>query len=375
VRIAIVVLDLRIGGKENCVIDLTNALSDNGCLPILICLDSVRNLRGKIHTDRVHVIEMKKRAGNDFRLPFRLAKVFKRERIDIVHSNNWGTMLECVLAAKLAGIQSVVHTQHGMDYGLGSSRLQPRSRLQTIAKRLTSRGISRMVAVSQEVKEMIVQEWKVPQQHISVIHNGVHLDDRVLEKNEWLRRRREFGLDERNFVVGTVGVLRPVKNFPSLVEAMAQVVQEVTHARLIFIGDGPCRKDIEAAVEGFHLKNFVRFLGSRSDVIEMLQLMDLFVLPSISEGISLSLLEAMAAGLPVVATRVGGNPQVVQEMETGILVPPHSPSEMAKAILCLIGNSYKRRVMGLRARDRVQTYFSVERMVRDYKKLYGEVKG
>ena len=375
IRVALVVSHLKGGGKEQVVVSLADFLAERGFCPVTICLTTSGPLGDRIRRRGLKVIVMNKPPGKDLGLPFRLAKILKREGVDIVHSNNWGTMVECAVAAKLAGIQSVVHTQHGMDYGLNASRSQPRDHLWTLVKRLVSRWFTRIVAVSHEVLEMVVKEWHVPSERVTVIHNGISLNSKAVGHEERTEMRRRLGLSKTNFVIGSVGFFRPVKDFPALVEAMAIVVRHAPQARLVLLGEGPSRRDIETAINRLDLQPFIHLLGWRQDVDNLLPLMDLFVLCSRSEGISLSILEAMAAGLPVVATRVGGNPAIIQEMETGILVPPRSPTETARVILSLVGDPFRASVMGQRGRERVQTHFSLGQMARAYEKLYAEITG
>ncbi len=374
-RVALVVSHLKGGGKEQCVVDLANTLSEGCFEPIVICLQTSGALQDRIRHQGVKVISLDKRPGNDLRLPFRLARVLRRERVDIVHSNNWGSLAESVLAAKCAGVRPIVHTQHGLEYEVAASRLETGRPFRTLVKRVAARSIGRIAAVSHEVREMIVREWRVPPEKVSVIHNGVLVTGRTIEEGERVEVRRQFGLSRDDYVIGSVGIFRPVKDFPTLVHAMAEVLPRLPNAKLVLVGDGPSRPEVEQAADRHGLRSAVRFLGMRQDVHDLLPLMDLFVLCSLSEGLSLSILEAMAAGLPVVATAVGGNPEIIDKSETGLLIPPRSPSETASAILSLSQDADRRRTMGRLARERVRSHFSVQRMASDYRNLYASVVG
>lgn len=340
---------------------------------MIVCLERSGPLQDKIRYKEIRVIEMNKRAGNDIMLPIRLATVLAKEKVCIVHSNNWGTLVECVLAAKWAGIRSVVHTQHGLDYEWGVSRARSRSPLRMVAKRFFARGIKRFAAVSGEVREMLVKEWRIPANRVSVIHNGIPINPKLPLESEREEGRRRLGWTPADFVIGSVGVFRPVKDFPMLIEAVARVIPRAPHARLVLIGDGPSKGEIEGAIDRLGLKPHVHFLGMRSDVGDLLPLLDLFVLSSLSEGVSLAILEAMAAGVPVVATRVGGNREIICEGETGILVSPRSPDETAAAILSFIQDKDRRREVGRRGEGRVRNLFAVDKMARGYEKLYSEI--
>ena len=372
-KIALVVSHLKGGGKEQCVVNLANSLRTDGFQPMIVCLETAGALRKRVQHPDVDVIELYKRAGNNLGLPYRLARVFKTHGVHIVHTNNWGTLVESVLAARLAGIRSIVHTQHGLDYEWNVAPSQWREHMRTVVKRIASRWVMRIVAVSEEIRNMIIREWRAPEGKVSIIHNGIDVNGRVLDPGERADRRQQLGFGKSDVVIGSVGLFRPVKDFPILIAAMAQVVSHAPRARLLLVGDGQLRKDFEELVGQLGLGAHVNFLGHRADVNELLPLMDLFALCSRSEGISLSILEAMAASLPIVATRVGGNPEIVRDRQTGILVSPHSPDETAKAILSLIDDPAGRQTMGRQGRETVLAHFSIERMAKDYERLYADI--
>lgn len=369
-RVALVLTRLRAGGKEHCVVDLANALFDQGRHPIIVCLSAGGGLERKLRHRDIRVIWMNKAPGNDLRIPLRLARILRREAIDIVHSNNWGTMLECLMAAAFAGIRTVIHTQHGLDYGWGASRADARSPWRNLVKRVAARRFTRIAAVSEEVRAMITGEWGVPESRVALIQNGVDLRTTEMSAAERERRRALLGLAPGDFLVGSVGLFRPVKDFPTLIEAFRIVRSQRVQAKLVLIGDGSERADLEELVRRGGLGSSVQFLGIRSDVEELLPLLDLFALSSTSEGTSISILEAMGAGIPVVATRVGGNPGIISHGETGLLVPARSPMEIATAILSVVDHPAVGSALGRRAQEVVHTHFTAERMAADYTRLY-----
>lgn len=373
-RVALVVSHLRPGGKERFVVDLAAGLSGGPFEPVVVCFEPGGALERGLVERGVRAVVVGKRRGNDLKLPFALARVFRRERVDVVHSNNWGALAESVVAARLGRVAVTVHTQHGLEFGTGRSRLEAVRPLHRLARRLSARAVHHIAAVSREVGEMVVRDWCVPSSKVSVIHNGVAVADSALDDERRAERRRRLGLAPDDYVIGSVGVFRPVKDYPTLVRAMAEVAVRRRDARLVLVGDGPSRPEIEETIGRLGLEPVVRLLGMRADVPDLLPLFDLFVLCSLSEGISLSILEAMAAGLPIVATAVGGNPEIV-EAGTGVLVPPASPSAVARAILALGQDTAIRRRMGRCAQERVRAHFSLERMVADYQALYSRLLG
>jgi len=369
-RIGVVVSRLIGGGAAQCVVDLANGLAATGLHPTVVCLERMGYLAERLCSRSVGFIAPFKRTGHDPAAPFRLAAIFKEHRFDVVHCHNWGALLDTVLAAKLARIPAVLHTQHGLDYGFDNAPDHLRSRLRTFMKTAAVRGVAGVATVSHEVARMVVREWHVPECKVSVVHNGVCLagqDEGPGVRESW---RRELGVDPSDVLIGTVATFRPVKGLHTMLEAMALVAKTAAHAKLVLLGDGPLKPDLEATVRRLGLESVVRFPGWRVDATRLLPAMDVFVLSSLSEGISLALLEAMAARVPVVATEVGGNREIIKGPNCGLLVPPQSPRDLAHALLSLIGNPTWRCELGAGGRRRVEEGFSLKRMVGDYADLY-----
>jgi glycosyltransferase involved in cell wall biosynthesis len=184
------------------------------------------------------------------------------------------------------------------------------------------------------------------------------------------RLRTELGIASTDPVIGVVGSLYPVKGHHHLLAAVPQVLRVYPQATFLIVGKGDLEDSLREEVMRRGLERAVRFLGYREDVPNLLSIMDIFVLPSLSEGLSLALLEAMAAGKPVVATNVGGNPELVRDGVTGFSVPPQDPDAIAGGILSLLGDERRRKIFGDNGRQRVKQYFSLEAMADNYQKLY-----
>ena len=368
-KIGVVVPRLDGGGTAQCVVDLTNGLVDSGLDPVVVCLEHIGYVADRICRD-VKIIGPLKTKGNDPVAPFRLAAVLKEQRCDVVHSHNWGGLVDTAVATKLARLKAVLHTQHGLDYGYSDAPDHVRNRLRTLIKTIACRGIARIATVSEEVAQMVTREWRMPAGRVSVVHNGVSVPSPDWGHEARCSCRRELGIADNEVLVGTVATFRPVKDLRTLLEAMALVVKVKPHARLVLFGDGPLRADLTATVERLGLGAIVRLPGWRRDIPQVLPALDVFVLSSVSEGISLALLEAMAAGVPAVATKVGGNLEVLKDPCTGLLVPPRSPADLADAILWLIDDPVQRRQLSVGGRRRVEGAFSLKRMVKDYEGIY-----
>ena len=372
-RIGVVVPRLLGGGAAQCVVDLAIGMADAGLHPTVVCLERGGYLVNPLTDRGITVIGPIKKTGNDPTAPFRLAAILREHRVDVAHCHNWGGLVDTVLAAKLARMTPVLHTQHGLDYGFSHSPDHLRSRLRTVAKMLACKGVSRVSTVSHEVAQMVTREWHVPASRVSVVHNGVRVPapgEGIETRTRW---RDELGLDASDVLIGTVAVFRPVKDLLTLLEAMALIAKEEPRARLVLMGAGPQQEELDAAVERLGLKSIVFFPGFRKDAARLLPALDVFVLSSVSEGISLALLEAMAANVPAVATSVGGNVEILNDPGCGILVPPRSPRDLADAILALVNDRSRRYEIGAGGRRRVEEAFSLRRMIGAYESLYASL--
>ena len=361
-RVAILSTHLRGGGKETFIVHLANTLSAQGHSPCVVCFDRAGKA-GHALAPGIPLVELG-RSGNDPRLVLELARLLDRTDVDVVHSNNWGTLVESVLATWRRRTP-VVHTQHGLEYEVGAARQRRARGARGVVLRAATRRVHSLVAVSPEVGAMMRSEWRVPASKVHVITNGVPVPAAPVDASTREERRRALGLMPEDFAVVCVAYLRPVKNFPVLVRAIASMRSDA-RARLVIIGVGPAEADIRRVAAECGATDRITFLGRRADVPALLPLFDTFALASESEGISISILEAMAAGLPVVATRVGGNPLLVEDGHTGLLVPAGDPAELAGALLHLARAADIRAGMGMAAIERVRARFSIERMTRDY---------
>jgi sugar transferase (PEP-CTERM/EpsH1 system associated) len=359
--IAHVVHSLGIGGLENGLVNLVNG-SAPGVRHVIVCMTADGRLRTRLRAG-VEVITVGKREGHDVRAFATLVRCLRRVGPHIVHSRNWGTF-DAVLAARLAGVRAVVHGEHGRDIADPEGRDPRRNRV----RRLVSPMVTRFVTVSTDLWRWLVQDVRVPARKVVTICNGV--DTVRFVPADRLAARASLGLAPEQPLVGTVGRLDPVKDQAGLVRAFARVRGQNAVPALVIAGEGPCRGDLTDLIATLGLSGHVFLLGERHDVPRVLAALDLFVLPSIAEGISNTVLEAMATGLPVVATRVGGSPELVADGVNGSLVPRADPDALAAAIGRYMGDARLRSLHGEASRRRAVTEFSVGRMCAAYGQLY-----
>ncbi len=369
IKIGYIVRSLDYGGVEKYVVDLVNNLDDTLFCSVIFCLTEKGELAKKIKNNRIKVYELHKKKGNDFLISIRLGKLLQLEQIDIIHSNNWSTFVESVLA-KLYARKNIklMYTQHGMEMNDFESKAKRffRNRL----RQCLFFFLDQCIAVSLATKKFINKEWIVPEKDVRLIYNGVDFSELKVDSNKKNKLRLSFGIKENEIVIGSVGRLMKVKNYPLLIKAVSLLYQKNKKVKLLFVGNGPEKNHLNAIAEQMKLENNIIFAGQRDDVTELLSIMDIFVLPSISEGISLALLEAMAAGLPVIATSVGGNKEIIQDGINGLLVESDNEKELFKAMQLIISEKKINEQIRKNGLLRVKSIFSLDRMVKDYQIIY-----
>lgn len=367
VRIVHVLHSFGIGGLENGVVNLINFLDRERYQHALLCVTRAGCLVKRLRRQDVEVIELGKDEGQDWRLPLKMARELRRLKPLIVHTRNWGT-IDGIIAGRLAGVPVVVHGEHGrtmLEIGEGS-------RKRKWVRKLLGPMIDAYVTVSEELRVIARDDIGIPDRKIATICNGV---DPARFSFEVDRRsvRVEHGIPVDAFVIGGVGRLDPIKNYESLIRILPLLLQDFPGLRLLIVGDGPQYSVLDGLRRELGVADQVILAGPRDDVPKMLKVMDVFVLPSFSEGISNTILEAMASSLPVIATRVGGNIELVLHRETGFLVDPGNPSETYEAIRAYLTTSRLAQEHGSAGRNRVESHFSLGRMVAAYDTLYRDL--
>ncbi len=327
---------------------------------IIVCLSQSGETE-RLLPSGTPVIELHKPPGNSPIFLFKFARKLRSLKPAIVHARNWGGT-DGIIAARLAGIRTTIQGEHGWliddPEGLNGKRLKMR--------RLFERWTTEYTSVSEHLERWLYEKVRV-KKTVTQIYNGV--DTQLFCPGETgLKIRTALHIPKKALVIGIVGRLDPIKNHPTLFQAFNEVKRSCPEVRLLVVGDGPERSRLESLAG-----NGVIFLGNRLDVANILQALDVFVLPSLNEGISNTILEAMATGLPVVATRVGGNSELVEDGISGTLVPPGDVKAIALTLLQYLKNPDLRSSFGKRSRDRTLRDFSVENMVKGYETVYRRV--
>ena len=355
------------GGLENGVINLCNRLNPSQFAPSICTLEGGGRLESRVDTGRVELFTVRRFFGNDPSLPLRLAWHLIRRKIDILHTHSWVTLVEGCVAAKLARIGVVVHGEHGFP-------MEERPRNVRVQHWFWNR-ISQVTSVCGILADRMEQVVGYPRRRIAVIPNGVDAEHFRPSGKGKLLARSELGLPPDAFLLGTVGRLVPVKNHAGTLRALAALRRIGIDAKLALAGDGPLRDELQRLAVDLNVQANVSFLGELADVAPLLQALDVFVLNSTKEGMSNTILEAMACGVPVVATSVGSNGELVADGQTGYLVPTENDRELTGALERLARKPESLLHFGREARFRVESRFGIDRMVQNYSELYMKLAG
>ncbi len=362
-RVLHVLDSLAVGGLELALLGLIERTGDRFEHSVC-CIRDLGALMDRFANAGAGITLVGKRVGRDRSVPWRIARLCRALRPHIVHTRNWAT-IDGVVAARLARVPVVIHGEHGRDDAEDAAP----SRRQVRICRLLFRFVNRIVVVSKRLQRWLVEELAVRPRKVVFIPNGVDTE-RFRPSAHRDRLRRTRGYEPAHVLIGALGRLQAIKDYATLIAAFETVLRRQPEARLVIVGDGPERASLADEVDRRRLRHAVRLAGHQDDVEEWLAAMDLFVHPSLMEGTSNALLEAMAVGLPVVAGQVGGNPEIVVDGVTGRLVPIRDPAALAAAMRFYSVDVDARRQHGATGRARVAQGYSMDAMVAGYTAVY-----
>ena len=299
-----------------------------------------------------------------FSILFKLVRILKEHNVDIIHCHAHKSTVYGTVAAVLAKTPVVMAHVHG----LGRSRNFRRK----LMNFLLFKKINRIVPVAESVKEDVLKNnWSVPEEKITVLENSIdygRFADVSISKED---AKRILGLASDAFVFGTVGRLAPTKGLSYLIEAFPKVKEQKPSAQLVLFGDGPCRAELEQQASNMSCRDSIHFLGHRDNIEQLLRGMDVFVLSSVAEGMPRAILEVMAAGIPCIATEVGGIPEIISGNNVGILVPPKDSEALAEAMVNVANlTDEKLEKQVVKAQNRVRQFYSHQVVREKVRKLY-----
>jgi glycosyltransferase involved in cell wall biosynthesis len=357
---------LWVGGAEVLAARLARRNRDR-CRYVFACLDDLGTLGRQLREEGFPVEVLERRPGLDWRCTLRLARFLRRHRVDLVHAHQYTPFFYGMTARLLyrrPGVLFMEHGRHQPDY--------PRPK-RILANRVLLTGRDRVVGVGEAVRQALIHNEGLAPDRVSVIYNGIDVPAFAGASAQREAVRRELGIEEEAFVIIQVARLDYLKDHATAVRTLAGVVAQHPNALLVLVGEGPELAKIQAVIAELRLESRVRLLGLRHDIPRLLGAADVFLLTSISEGIPVTIIEAMAAGLPVVSTDVGGVAEVVEEGLTGFLAPAGDHAALAERLLRLAAYPELRRRLGTAGRERARDHFSESSMHAAFLRLYQEM--
>lgn len=363
IKIMQITHDLNYGGLQKLVVDISKSL-DKSKYEVAVCvLREGGPLEKELLKEDIKIIKLPhSNNGADYLSFWKLYKIIKEEKPDIIHTHNTQPFIEGGIAALLAGIPVKIHTDHGRQF--------PDKRRYMFAEWVFSHFADQLVAVSESLKDDISRYEGIRPDKIMVIPNGIDGSkyNIKIDKN---KKRRELDIDNKyNIILGFVGRLSPEKGLIYLIKATKVIAEEFPNILLLIVGEGELLEELNRETITLGIERNVRFLGPRSDINEILGILDIFVLPSLREGLPLVLLEAAASSLPIVATDVGGNNQVVKHGINGLLVKHGDAAPLYNALKQLIHNNKMRQDFGRKSYNLFINNFTIEKMIKEYENIY-----
>ncbi len=359
IRILNVVHSMDIGGMENGLVNIINRSDSSLFQHDICCMSRDGRLAKRIVRDDCNIFSLNKKEGFDVFLFYKIWKIINEKKYDIIHTRNWSAF-DAIVPGRFSKGSKIVHSEHGTGF---SGQIRRR----IIARRILDGFISGYVTVSKSLQNWMCNSVGIKSGKIQIIPNGVDTDrfSPGLERKETL-----LHIPSQSCVIGYVGRLDRIKNIPALIHAFSGLLNDFKKLYMVIVGDGPQEKPLKRMVADLNLLDKVHFTGSKDDVVPYLRSVDVFVLPSELEGMSNTILEAMAVGLPVVAFKVGGNPEIVEHRKTGFLVDEKTPEALSDGIAFYLKNPHLIREHGNGGLRRAFARFSLSKMVKEYEMLY-----
>lgn len=361
-KIMYVILSLNFGGAEKVVVNTVKQLDKSTYHPIIACLDEKGELANELESLGINIRVFNRKAGLDIGLFFRIARFIINNNIDLIHTHNIEALFYAGTAAKLAK-RPVVHTQHDPQLTFSLKR--------KIKVLLISLGVKKIVAVSKDIESVYRNSFRIRNNKLLTILNGI--DTSLYPERAIVQKLKDdCNIKTADLVVGTVARFADVKDLFTLIDSFIRVYEKRKDVHLVMAGDGPLAQELKDYASKSIVSQRIHFLGYRSDIINVLSTFDIFINCSLSEGLSMTILEAMACRLPIVATAVGGNRELVENNINGKLVPTRDPSALSKAIFEIIPIKKK---LGFASYYTIKDKYSLSSMVENYESIYREVLG
>ncbi|MCI5164772.1 MAG: glycosyltransferase [Candidatus Electrothrix sp. GM3_4] len=358
--------DLAIGGLQQVVVNLCRTIDRNKFHTTVLCLRALGPLVEEIERLGIKVMLLpQKKSGTDYFSFLKVAKILRKERIQVIHTHNTQPLLDGTIGAILSGgRQRIIHTDHARQF--------PDKKRYMFAEWCMSHFVYKVVGVSEQTTDNLWSYEKIPRRKLMTIENGIDgsLFQISIDKQA---KRKELGIPAVGPVIGAISRIEKVKGIKYLLQAMPKIINKFPDITLLIVGDGSEKSSLKAEARQLDVEKNVKFTGARDDIPEILQVLDIYLLPSLSEGLPMGLLEAMAAGCPVIASDVGGIKSVVTNKETVIIVEPGNVQDLLFAVICSLRKTYLEQSVACEVCSALPEKYCAEAMMQKYCDLYSSI--
>lgn len=361
IRLMQITHDLAIGGLQQVIVNLCRSIDQDRFDISVLCLREKGEFAKEVEELGIPVYLIPQKDGADYFSFLKVAEILRKEKIEIIHTHNTQPLFDGAIASLLSGVKTIVHTDHARDF--------PDKMRYMVAEWMMSHLTYRMVGVSEHTTDNLARYEKISRKKLLTIPNGIDPDKYDIEVDV-REKRAELGLEDAEFVIGLGVRLAEQKGITYLLQAMQKILLRYPGTHLIIAGKGDLEEVLRNEAQELDVLSNVHFIGPRLDLNEILKILDIYVLPSLWEGMPMVLLEAMAAKCPIVATNVGGNATVIKHQESGSLVESRNSGQLADEVIRLLGDPYERDKYRVNARKTFDQGFSSKVMAQRYEELY-----
>jgi glycosyltransferase involved in cell wall biosynthesis len=362
VRLLQITHDLDLGGLQQVVYNLCRTIDRSQFEISVLCLRERGCFAADVEALGIPVYLLEQKAsGADYLAFLKVARLLKQLQTDVIHTHNTQPFFDGTLGALLAGVKTIIHTDHARSF--------PDKTRYMVAEWLMSQFAYKVVGCSEHTSRQLIKYEKISRKKIVTIPNGID-GSRFQITIDKQQKRNELGITKSGLILGVAVRLSEQKGITYLLKAMPTILNNHPNTTLVIAGDGDLKSELEAEAITLGVADSVIFAGARKDIPELLKLFDIYVMPSLWEGLPMIILEAMAAGCPIVATDVGGNESAITQNVSGILIGAAKPDQLAEAVNSLLGSGELRREIASNALLRFNAMFSAKIMTRQYERLY-----
>lgn len=354
--------DLAIGGLQQVVVNICRTIDREKFDISVLCLRAMGEFVPEVERLGIKIFFLpQKEKGTDYFSFYKVAKILQHEGIEVIHTHNTQPFVDGTLAAMLSGVKTIVHTDHARDF--------PDKRRYMFAEWLMSHFAYKVVGVSEHTSDNLMKYEKISPRKIVTIENGIDGSkyDIVIDRQ---KKKEELGIQHNGPIIGLGVRLAAQKGITYLLQAMPQIITSFPEITLVIVGDGELKATLQNEARQLGIADHVLFTGTRLDIPELLKLFDIYVLPSLWEGMPMVILEAMAAGCPVIASDVGGVSKVIDNQQHGLLVESRNPQQLADAVASLLNDDMLRERLAQNGKTKFNENFSADFMTRKYEQLY-----